>query len=101
MTLKQHQKNTMTIKRLSKKTQEKPSSKTKNEKITDSFISSGGKTTEESEKNLESNDLDFRFTLRIPRKIIQKIDVLRNQKVGKFSRNTWILQAICEKIKSK
>jgi len=91
----------MTIKRLSKKTKEKADSKSKNEKITNSFISSGGKTTEESEKNLESNDLDFRFTLRIPHKIIQKIDVLRNQKVGKFSRNSWILEAICEKIKSK
>jgi len=91
----------MTIKRLTKKTKEKADSKSKNEKITNSFISSGGKTTEESEKNLESNDLDFRFTLRIPHKIIQKIDVLRNQKVGKFSRNSWILEAICEKIKSK
>jgi len=91
----------MTIKRLSKRTKEKADSKSKKEKITNSFISSGGKTTEESEKNLESNDLDFRFTLRIPRNIIQEIDVLRNQKVGKFSRNSWILEAICEKITPK
>ena len=91
----------MTIKRLSKKTQKKTRSKTKNEKITASFISAGGKTTEEPEENLESNDLDFRFTLRIPHKIIQKIDILRAQKVGKLSRNSWILEAICEKMKSK
>jgi len=99
LTSKQHQKDIMTIKRLAKKKKKEKFSK--KEGLTDSFINCGGKTTHESEKKLESNELDFRFTLRIPRNIIQKIDFMRKQRVGNFSRNNWVLEAIYEKLKSK
>lgn len=84
----------MTIKRLEKK---KP--KKENASLTDSFINSGGKTTQESIQNLEQ--LDSRFTLRIPSMMLQQIDKQRKKKVGKFSRNNWILEAIEEKLMSK
>lgn len=84
----------MTIKRLSKK----KNLKTKEEKdnLTDSFINSGGKTTKEFVEKP-----DFRFTLRVPSTLILQIDRKRKQKVGKFSRNNWILEAIEEKLNPK
>jgi predicted DNA binding CopG/RHH family protein len=84
----------MIIKRLEKK-----KTKKENESLTDSFINSGGQTTQESIKNLEQ--LDSRFTLRIPSMMLQQIDKQRKKKVGKFSRNNWILEAIEEKLMSK
>lgn len=84
----------MTIKRLEKKKNKK-----EDETLTDSFINSGGKTTQESIGSLEQ--LDSRFTLRIPSMMLQKIDKQRKKKVGKFSRNNWILEAIEEKLMSK
>ena len=87
----------MTIKRLEKKKDRK--TKKEDQNLTDSFISSGGKTTQESLKNLKESD--FRFTLRIPNTIVQQIDGNRKRKIGSFSRNNWILEAIEEKLRSK
>lgn len=88
----------MTIKRLSKKKTSKI--KKENESLTDSFINGGGKTTEESTKTLEE-EIDYRFTLRVPKIIIHRIDEERKKHVVKLSRNNWILQALEEKLKSK
>ena len=41
------------------------------------------------------------FTLRIPKSFICHIDELRKKDVGKTSRNTWILEAIDNRLKSK
>ncbi|MCB9093243.1 MAG: hypothetical protein H6620_11855 [Halobacteriovoraceae bacterium] len=87
----------MTIKRLEKKKDRK--TKKEDQNLTDSFISSGGKTMQESLKNLKASD--FRFTLRIPNTIVQQIDGNRKKKIGNFSRNNWILEAIEEKLRSK
>lgn len=86
----------MAIKRLSKKKFSK--TKEEKEKLTDSFINSGGKTTKESLENIDKSD--FRFTLRVPSTVILQIDRKRKQKLGRFSRNNWILEAIEEKLKS-
>lgn len=39
-------------------------------------------------------DNDHRLTLRIPRNLMDKIDVKRKERVGKISRNLWILEVI-------
>lgn len=90
----------MTIKKISRKKKEKPN-ETDRDFLTDAFIKSGGKTTKESEKNPDTNMLDFRLTLRIESKMIQKIDHQRKKRVGVFSRNSWILEAIEEKLNSE
>jgi hypothetical protein len=38
------------------------------------------------------------FNLRAPASLVEKVDTLRKQRTGKISRNTWILEAIEEKI---
>jgi len=60
------------------------------EKKIDEFISKGGS---HPENNIEV-DSDHRLTLRIPRWLVDKIDEKRTEKVGKMSRNLWILQQI-------
>jgi len=39
-------------------------------------------------------DTDHRLTLRIPKYLMEKIDIKRKQRVGKISRNLWILELI-------
>ena len=89
----------MTIKKLSIK-EKKGSNEEEKDLLTESFISSGGKTTDEYEEKKKKNDLDSRFTLRIPSHLIEKIDTYRRNRVGIFSRNSWILEAIEEKLNS-
>ena len=55
------------------------------------FIAQGGSlagavTTE--------TDTDHRLTLRIPRHLMDKIDAKRKERIGKISRNLWILEVI-------
>lgn len=90
----------MTIKKISRKKKEE-CTEANQDLLTDAFIKSGGKTSQESEKNSDTNTLDFRLTLRIPAKMIKKIDDTRKNRVGVFSRNSWILEAIEEKLNSK
>lgn len=52
-------------------------------------MSSGDPTPEEEE---------VRFTLRAPRYIFSRIDGSRRARPGHLSRNTWILEAITEKL---
>ena len=60
------------------------------------IINRGDKTTGDSkqQKQLES---EIRFTLRIPDKLIKKMDSDREARVGNVSRNQWILEAIAAK----
>jgi ribosomal protein L2 len=63
-------------------------------------INKGGTATIESQSIEELNkDNEVRFTLRIKSKIMKKIDESRNGRVGKISRNQWILEAISKSLK--
>lgn len=86
----------MTVKKLSKKKEEKQKSQNFSNSAIDQFIGGGGKTTAESSEIEKTKET--RFTLRIPSDFIEKIDLKRKQEVGNQSRNTWILQAIAEKL---
>lgn len=57
------------------------------DKQAEAFISKGGSIIQ------ETND-DHRLTLRIPRDVLNKIDVERKKRVGRLSRNLWILETI-------
>ena len=63
------------------------------------IINRGGKTIAESTTAVidESED-ELRFTLRIPKKLISKIDKKRKNEIGKVSRNQWILEVIAERL---
>ncbi len=53
---------------------------------------------DEQDDNDEEDD-DHRMTLRIPKWLIKKIDEKRKQRVGKISRNLWILEVIVKAVK--
>ena len=55
------------------------------------FIIQGGSLSGNLEQ--ESSD-DHRLTLRIPKRLLDKVDVKRKQRVGTISRNLWILEVI-------
>lgn len=44
------------------------------------------------------NSRELRFSLRIPYDILNKMEKVRKAQGGFISRNTWILQAILEKL---
>lgn len=60
------------------------------EKNVENFIAKGGAL---AEVITENND-DHRLTLRIPKSLMAKIDLKRKQRIGKISRNLWILETI-------
>ena len=60
------------------------------EKNVESFIAKGGALAEEI---IEQDD-DHRLTLRIPKSLMAKIDVKRKQRIGKISRNLFILETL-------
>ncbi len=65
------------------------------EKKFDDVINRGGKTSDEStQRELKPSEEEVRFTLRIPAKLIEKIDAARAPRVGNVSRNQWILEVI-------
>jgi hypothetical protein len=41
------------------------------------------------------------FNLRVPNDLVEKIDALRKAQTGKISRNTWIPEAIEDKIEKE
>jgi len=90
----------MTIKKISRK-KKANFNEAEQDLLTDSFIKSGGKTTQESNRISDENIMDLKFTLRIPSATIQKIDSQRKQRIGNLSKNSWILEAIEEKLNSK
>jgi len=61
----------------------------------DEIINRGGKTSGESVVP-ENEEEEIRFTLRISKKMISKIDKDREKRVGNVSRNQWILEAVAE-----
>ena len=63
----------------------------------DDIINKGGKTTADV-INPSQTEEETRFTLRIPEKLIKKIDSNRGDRVGNVSRNQWILEAIAERL---
>jgi predicted HicB family RNase H-like nuclease len=71
--------------------------KRKLEKISENIeevILRGGSSPKSVNEN-ESEEL--RLHLRIPKEIVEKIDIERKSQGGFTSRNTWIIQAIMEK----
>lgn len=83
----------MAIKALQKSVKKESSKvvkpKAKEEKVT-KFISKGGTLAE----NFSLEEGDQRFTLRIPKWLMQRVDKKRKERVGKISRNLWILETI-------
>jgi len=71
------------------KEEQKPREESKIEK----FISKGGQLAAATQAQ-EKNEDDHRLTLRIPKWLMDKVDAKRKQRVGKISRNLWILEVI-------
>ena len=90
----------MTIKRLSKK-QDIKDADSDVERLTEEFIGSVGKTTSETGSTKSRNNDEIRFTLRIPKIMIQDIDQRRKGFLGPVSRNTWILQLVSQGLASE
>ena len=63
------------------------------EKNVENFIAKGGLPAETIATDLDQDD-DHRMTIRIPKWLMTKIDVKRKERVGKISRNLWILETI-------
>lgn len=88
-----------------KKKNEKKDLKTRStEVLTAEFINSGGNAPSELGCDVSNSDTDLleemiRFTLRIPKEMINGVDTHRKKRVGNVSRNNWILEAIAEKVK--
>ena len=62
----------------------------------DTVINRGGSSAASREENQERERI---FNLRVPESLVEKVDTLRKRRTGKISRNTWILEAIEDKIK--
>jgi len=60
------------------------------EKKIEQFISKGGSLI----NNASEQEDDHRLTLRIPKKLLTKIDAKRKERIGTISRNLWILEVI-------
>lgn len=54
------------------------------------FISQGGTLA----SKFEEEDGDHRLTLRMPKWLLEKVDIKRKERVGSISRNLWILELI-------
>ncbi len=84
----------MAIKELKKATKTTPFDLEKN---VETFIAKGGAlanfTDDVSAEALAQED-DHRLTLRIPKSLMAKVDVKRRQRIGKISRNLWILETL-------
>ena len=62
----------------------------------DAVINRGGSSAGSQEENKEKERI---FNLRVPESLVEQVDTLRKRRTGKISRNTWILEAIEDKIK--
>jgi predicted HicB family RNase H-like nuclease len=58
-------------------------------------INRGGSSAASQEENEEQERV---FNLRVPESLVKEVDALRKRRTGKISRNTWILEAIEDKI---
>lgn len=61
------------------------------------FISKGGTLALD---DMDEHQDDHRLTLRIPKALMDKVDARRKKRIGKISRNLWILE-ILEKATQK
>ena len=61
----------------------------------DAVINRGGSSADSQEENAEKERI---FNLRVPESLVAKADALRKRRTGKISRNTWILEAIEDKV---
>jgi predicted HicB family RNase H-like nuclease len=62
----------------------------------DAVINRGGSSSATSqEEHMEKERI---FNLRVPELLVAKVDALRKRRTGKISRNTWILEAIADKV---
>jgi predicted HicB family RNase H-like nuclease len=61
----------------------------------DAVINRGGSSAASPEENQERERI---FNLRVPESLVAKVDALRKRRTGKISRNTWILEAIEDKV---
>ena len=57
-------------------------------------ILSDGDDEYSAQTTQENQDEDHRLTIRIPKWLMPKIDAKRKQRVGKISRNLWIIEVI-------
>jgi predicted HicB family RNase H-like nuclease len=64
----------------------------------DEVINRGGSSSASQEEPTEKERV---FNLRVPESLVVQVDILRKRRTGKISRNTWILEAIEEKIKQE
>jgi predicted HicB family RNase H-like nuclease len=64
----------------------------------DAVINRGGSSAASQEENEEQERV---FNLRVPESLVNEVDALRKRRTGKISRNTWILEAIEDKIKQE
>jgi len=62
----------------------------------DAVINRGGASAASQEENQEKERI---FNLRVPESLVAQVDALRKRRTGKISRNTWILEAIEDRIK--
>jgi len=71
----------------------KPAKKNKEkiEKKVSDFIAKGGTLATPIQ---EHEDDTHRLTIRIPKWLLAKVDTKRKERVGKISRNLWILEVI-------
>lgn len=61
-------------------------------------INRGGSSAASQEENAEQERV---FNLRVPESLVKEVDALRKRRTGKISRNTWILEAIEDKIQQE
>lgn len=66
----------------------------KDEKLAQQYISKGGSAPEAATHLENAIDDDHRLTLRIPKWLLDKIDIKRKERVGTISRNLWILEQL-------
>ena len=61
----------------------------------DAVINRGGTSSASQEENQDKERI---FNLRVPESLVRQVDALRKRRTGKISRNTWILEAIADKV---
>ena len=61
----------------------------------DAVINRGGSSSASQEEHTEKERV---FNLRVPESLVEKVDALRKRRTGKISRNTWILEAIEDRV---
>jgi hypothetical protein len=64
----------------------------KSERRVQDFIAQGGRLA--IDDAAQNQDDDHRLTLRIPKSLLDKVDIKRRQRIGTISRNLWILELI-------